>query len=111
MNRAPLMRAVNTTGGWVLDPHSAKFQALRTKSFTTTAYVVKDSEAGRPDLIAHKVYGDVSYWWVLAFYNGIIDPLTEFYTGRVLTVPDYGEVSTLLASPEYQSKPGSFVSV
>lgn len=41
-------------------------------------YSIGMDEAGRPDIIAYKVYSDASLWPFLCWYNNIKDPLTGF---------------------------------
>lgn len=39
-------------------------------------YEIKDGET--PEILAHRVYGDVYYHWVLLLFNDIIDPYEEW---------------------------------
>ena len=32
------------------------------------------NQYNRLDIISYKLYNDVNYWYILAFYNGIVDP-------------------------------------
>lgn len=50
-------------------------------------YTVGQSDLNRPDLIAHKMYGDVSLWWVIMYVNNIFDPFRDLCPGMVLKVP------------------------
>ena len=43
-------------------------------------------EDGRPDLLAKHVYDSESYWWILLFYNHIIE-YANFSTGQTLAFP------------------------
>lgn len=52
-----------------------------------TRYTVSESDIGRIDIIAWRHYNDVSMWWVIAYYNGIANPLTQLVPGAVLLVP------------------------
>jgi hypothetical protein len=47
---------------------------------------VTQAEERRIDLIAHKYYGDVRLWWIIAEANNIINPIS-LQTGRVLRIP------------------------
>lgn len=51
-------------------------------------YRVQEQDGARPDLISHKLYGGVGFWWVLCYMNGIQDPLTELKVGMLLKAPD-----------------------
>ena len=50
-------------------------------------YVIEETYSGRPDLLGQLFYGDPLLWWVVAQYNGIIDPLEELVVGKLLYVP------------------------
>ena len=49
---------------------------------------VQQREVGRPDLIAHRVFGKSTMMWLLLQYNNIIDINEEIVLGRRLRVPD-----------------------
>lgn len=38
-------------------------------------YIVLSSD--RLDIISHKFYGTPDFWWIIAAYNQVIDPLLE----------------------------------
>lgn len=48
---------------------------------------VKQSEAGRLDLIAYVHYSDCSYWPVIALANNILDPIADVVAGMDLAIP------------------------
>lgn len=47
-------------------------------------YVVEENEFW--ENISWKLYGTVYYWWVLAFFNDIINPFESLYVGQTLRV-------------------------
>lgn len=51
-------------------------------------YVVKGDDVDRPDMISFKMYGRVDLWWLIMWYNGILDPFS-LEVGDRLRVPDY----------------------
>jgi len=55
-------------------------------------YEVKSEDENRLELIAYKLYGDATLWWLLAYANGIIDPFTEISIGTRLLIPRKEEV-------------------
>lgn len=61
-------------------------------------YTVTDRDIGRIDLIAYKYYGDVSWWWVIATYNKIANPLTDLTIGTVLLLPQKELVTKAIES-------------
>lgn len=50
-------------------------------------YAMETKYEGRPDLLGYLFYGDPGLWWVIALYNGIIDPTEELITGKLLLIP------------------------
>ena len=60
---------------------------------TYSRYTTTAADIGRMDLIAWKFYGEVSWWWVIALYNHISNPLTDMNIGDVLLIP-YKELLT-----------------
>ena len=53
---------------------------------------------GRPDMISYEQYNTVDLWWAICMYNNIIDPMSEFYLGRWIKVPDLAEMTPLIQS-------------
>ena len=60
-------------------------------------YVVTESDLMRLDLIAHRVYGDSSWWWVIAWVNNVFNPLRDLVVGDVLLLPKMEAISSSLA--------------
>jgi hypothetical protein len=48
---------------------------------------ISPDEAGRPDLIAYKFFGDFSLWPYLCWFNGIFDPIQGLQPGDVISIP------------------------
>lgn len=42
----------------------------------------------RPDLISQKYYGNFHFGWLLAYHNKMLDMTTDFYSGRLIEIPD-----------------------
>lgn len=57
------------------------------KADTDISIIVQEAEAGRPDLIAFKVYGKTSLQWLVLQYNAIVDITTEIVPGAELRLP------------------------
>lgn len=51
-------------------------------------YTVSNSLAGRPDLIAHEVYGSAELFWVLISYNAPRETLNWPKANDIILVPD-----------------------
>lgn len=62
-------------------------------------YIVTDEDQMRPDLIAHRVYGNHYNVDILLKYNAISNPFA-LNTGDVLRIPSDGDISKLVAFPE-----------
>ena len=52
----------------------------------------------RPDLLAHDLYGDASYWWVFAVRNPdvIKDPVFDFIPGVRIYLPKKETITSTL---------------
>ena len=50
-------------------------------------YRVRDQDWMRPDLISHKVYGNVQFFWIIMVVNNIENPLTDLAPGTLLKIP------------------------
>lgn len=61
------------------------------KLSTMEFYRVDNATAYRPDLISLKYYGNYDLGWLICEQNDILDPLTEFYPGRVVKIPSITE--------------------
>lgn len=71
----------------VLDHMKAKYNSMFNRALPYTDFMVDESVAGRLDLIAWQVYGKVDMWWVIGYYNGIVNPLFELVPGKTLKIP------------------------
>ena len=60
------------------------------------SYAVSNTLVGRLDLISAAFYDDPRYWWVIAQYNNIIDPVAEVKAGRVLQIPSKSRLPLML---------------
>jgi len=54
---------------------------------TYQRYTVSAADIGRIDRIAHKYYQNVAWWYVIALFNHIANPLTDLVIGQVLLIP------------------------
>lgn len=61
-----------------------------------SVYVVSQSDEGRLDVIATKVYGYASLWWAIAYANNISDPFSDdiIKPGKVLRIPRFEDLRT-----------------
>lgn len=77
---------------------SAQYIDLHERVLEYSLYVVTESDIGQPDGIAHKFYGDSSWWWLVCSYNGIVNPVTDMFAGQRLRVPALHQAQMALQS-------------
>ncbi|MFA5669421.1 MAG: hypothetical protein WC967_09255 [Balneolaceae bacterium] len=63
-----------------------------------TIHTVQNFEQGRLDLISLKYYKRDDLWWPLALYNGIVNPIAEIITGKVLRIPSKSDMESALSA-------------
>lgn len=59
-------------------------------------YTIERKFEGRLDLIAAIFLGEPRFWWLLAQYNGILDPYSEAVEGARITIPSVDRANALL---------------
>ena len=64
----------------------------------TTIHRVQEGEVGNLPLISYEEYGTTNLWWVIALTSNVVDPFSDVYVGRELTVPDVSNVESFLQS-------------
>lgn len=69
-------------------PAISNMPELPLKQGTYTRYTVTAADIGRIDMIAYKVYGEVSMWWAVAIYNNIANAFEDLEIGTVLLLPN-----------------------
>jgi hypothetical protein len=79
---------------------SAKYKNIKFLLQAERSYLVTSSDAANLPGIAHKVYGDKDYWWIIGLYNGIIFPESDLVPGMVLQLPSLTDINTLLATQD-----------
>ena len=72
-------------------------------------WTISDPFASRPDLIANKFFGTPEAWWVICMYNGIVNPLKELTTGRVILIPNALKINQLLQGSGMKDVTGEIV--
>lgn len=60
-----------------------------------TTYV--QIEENRPDLLSHRIYGSVKFWYILLVYNGMVSPL-ELVVGQRINYPRIDDVEQIYFS-------------
>ena len=59
---------------------------------------IRSDEVGRAPLIAAREYGSISGWWIICYYNGVIDPKKELTVSRRLKIPSVSSMEEYLRS-------------
>lgn len=54
-------------------------------------YRIDEVTAHRPDLISFRFYGNYNFGWLIAEFNGLLDPVADLYRGRVIKIPALDE--------------------
>ena len=87
----------NGTGTWgpFLDVWAGKTIA---PAATDARYEIDPPFNLRPDLLAHKLYGDSNLWWVFAIRNPDVlkDPIFNFLAPNIIYVPTAATVKKAL---------------
>ena len=82
------------------DPLTSSFlKSLKDLKYEGT-YIVQGEEY-RPELLAHRIYGNVQYWWILMAYNAI-NSHEDLTTGLVLKYPNLEDLENLYFSLKSQ---------
>jgi hypothetical protein len=60
-------------------------------------YEIGSDVEGRPDILAYKVYGTTSLWWVFALRNPDVlkDPIRDFKAGITIKLPSPESVKSV----------------
>jgi len=59
-----------------------------TMNYPVSYYRIETQDLQRPDLISYKIYGSITYWWLLMMVNGIENPLKDMEVGQLLQIPN-----------------------
>lgn len=59
------------------------------ENYTTQDIIIENRYNQRPDLLAHKLYGNAKLWWIFVEFNPdiLVDPIIDFKSGIKITVP------------------------
>ena len=112
MKRINYIQTVNIGGGeWRNDATTARYLRLNRKNIASQKYVIPSHMECRLDLIALQLYGDPSYWIILALFNGMIDALRETTTGKEIKIPNKKQIDDLLTDTANKRRTGEVIEV
>lgn len=63
---------------------------------TDITYVIENFYEGRLDLVSAVFYDEPRWWWVLAQYNNMLDPISETTAGRIIYIPSKDRLQLML---------------
>lgn len=79
-----------------LDPLTSLF-LHKLKEINPGGFYRINGEEGRPDLVSYNIYGSTQGWWLLLYYNDIIDP-ESLSNGDTLKYPLLSDLEDLYFS-------------
>lgn len=80
-----------------IDFVGARYKNIKWELRPEKSYRVSESDRANLPGIAHRMYGDVGYWWIIALYNGIVDPIGEIAPPLTLMLPSQASINTFLS--------------
>lgn len=72
------------------------YRAIPANSLDRAMVVDTERHAQRPDLLAHDIYGNDNYWWVIPIRNSFQDPIFDLKFGMTIIVPDPSYIGSLI---------------
>lgn len=97
LNRAPYLTVGGTPTKPYFDWQTAEYKNIKFLLPPIYRHVCTAADWSNSPGIAFQYYKNTDYWWVVCQYNGIIDPITEFWPGRVILLPGLPELNAYLA--------------
>lgn len=87
-----MMKFFDNSGDWY-DPLTSAFVHNLVKLPHETEYTVTYEEK-RPDLLSYRYYNDTQYWWVLMWYNSILN-VNDIVAGLIIRYPTKAVIEDL----------------
>jgi hypothetical protein len=75
-------------------------RTIFTQDASDITYIIEDFYAGRLDLIASVFYNEPRWWWVIAQYNNILDPISEITPGRIIYIPTVDRMTLMISTAQ-----------
>ena len=98
LNRASYLKG--STSAERFNYLSAKYKNLKFLVPPSQNYIVSSKDIANSFGIAFEIYGDRGYWWIVCFYNGILNPISGFEPGMVLQLPSLADINSFLTSQD-----------
>lgn len=90
-----------------LDWLSAYYIDMQIEVPASRSFEITDPWVANLPGLAFNMYDDINLWWVLALYNGIVDPINDVYVGRTMRAPNKEDVVAYLADRRARVQKGS----
>ena len=73
-------------------------EKYRIDNFITrfTRYRIPAQVANMPGAIAQKFYGNQNYYWIICYFNGIVNPFKDLTPGKVIKIPNKTQLDNYL---------------
>jgi len=101
LERAQYFDIIKQAGGDFLDVLDGRLisRIREIRSWTPYQY---EHGANLPNL-SYRFYGKTTAYWIIAIYNGIVDPLS-IQEGQVLKIPAFSEITRALADAQKRKR-------
>lgn len=96
LNRATYLKASVDSNR--LNYLSAKYKNIKFRLVPKQQYVVTHIDTANAPGLAHSIYGDKGYWWILCMFNGILNPIEEIAPGTTLRLPSLVDINNFLTN-------------
>lgn len=82
--------------GGAFDIWDSKARDLRYNVPAASTVVIDAASEANLPYLAHVHLGDQDLWWVILYYNGLTDPISDVYPSAILRIPDRASLITYL---------------
>lgn len=84
-DRKRMYEVVEVNGNKELDFLQTRFTEMELS--TNKSFRIPQALQFRPDLISYKFYGNFHMGWLICLHNDMLDPINDFYEGRLIEIP------------------------
>lgn len=90
--RFDMLNFFDNSGDWY-DPLNSFFAENLPKLNYVGEYIVTYEEK-RPDLLSYNLYEDTQYWWIIMWYNSILN-INDLVSGTIIKYPSKAAIEDL----------------
>lgn len=99
--RFDMLKFFDNSGDWY-DPLNSFF-VTNLKILSYAGQRVVTYEEKRPELLSYNIYGDTQYWWILMWYNNILN-INDLVSGTLINYPSRTSIEDLYISASTSKK-------